>query len=141
MTNRLSFRVQQVLRFSREEALRLGHDSIGTEHILMGILRLDEGMAVRIISNLGCDIDDLRETLEETSGTGSPTLKIVDIPFTKRAERVLRMSYHEGKQYNSELIGTEHLLLSLTKDVDGIGIAADAADVLSRYITSLVDHT
>ena len=128
MINKLSFRVQQVLRYSREEALRLGHDSIGTEHLLMGMLRLEEGMAARIITNLGCDIDELRETLEETTGTGSTTLKIVDIPFTKRAERVLRMSYAEGKQYNSELIGTEHLLLSLARDEDGI-----ASQVLSSF--------
>ncbi|MCF7809448.1 ATP-dependent Clp protease ATP-binding subunit [bacterium] len=128
MTNRLSFRVQQVLRYSREEALRLGHDTIGTEHLLMGIMRLGEGLAIRIISNLGCDLDDLRETLEETVGPASTSVKIADIPFTKRAERVLRMSYLEGKQYNSELIGTEHLLLSLAKDEDGI-----ASQVLAGF--------
>ena len=120
MTHRFSFRVQQVIRYSREEALRLGHDAIGTEHLLLGILRLGEGMAIRIIANLGCNIDDLRETVEETIGSGSTTLKIGDLPFTKRAERVLRSSYYESKQYNSEVIGTEHLLLALVKDEDGL---------------------
>ena len=120
MTHKLSLRVQQVIRYSREEAFRLGHDVIGTEHLLLGVLRLGEGIAVRVISNLGCDTDNLRETLEDTIGSGSTTLKIGDIPFTKRAERVLRSSYSEGKQYNSEVIGTEHLLLALTKDEDGL---------------------
>jgi len=120
MTHKLSKRVQRVLRHSRDEALRLGHDAIGPEHLLMGILCLGEGMAMRIISYLGCNINDLRKAIEETIGTGSQTGKITDIPFTKRAERALRMSYIEGGQYNSELIGTEHLLLSLTKDEDDI---------------------
>ena len=120
MTNKFSFRVQLVLQYANEEALRLGHDAISTEHLLLGILRLGEGMAIRIISNLGCDPDELREALEETSGAGTTTLKIGNIPFTKRAERVLKLSYLEVKNYNSEIIGTEHLLLSLTKDEDGL---------------------
>ncbi len=128
MPHKFSFRVQQVIRYSREEALRLGHDAIGTEHLLLGILRLGEGMATRIISLLGCDTDDLRETLEETIGSGSTTLKIGEIPLTKRAERVLRASYYESKQYNSEVIGTEHLLLALVKDEDGL-----ASQVLAGF--------
>ncbi len=120
MNNKFSFRVQQVLQYSREEAIRLGHDQIGTEHLLLGILRLGEGMAIRIISNLGCDPDELREALEETSGVNITTLKIGNLPFSKHAERVLKLSYLEVKGYNREVIGTEHLLLSLAKDIEGI---------------------
>lgn len=128
MANRFSFRVHQVLQYSREEAIRLGHDAIGTEHLLLGILRLGEGMAVRLLTSLGCDVDDLRDALEETAGTGSTTLKIGNIPFTKRAETVLRASYLEGKNYNSEIIGTEHLLLALLKDEESL-----AAQVLQSF--------
>jgi len=120
MSSRYSFRVQQVLQYAREEALRLSHDAIGTEHLLLGIIRLGEGMAIRIMTNLGCDPDELRDALEETSGTGSTALKIGNIPYTKRADRVLRLSNLEVKNYNTEIIGTEHLLLALTKDDDGL---------------------
>lgn len=120
MTNKFSFRVQQALQFSREEALRLGHDAIGTEHLLLGILRLGEGMAIRLLTNLGSDPDEMRETLEETTGTGASTIKIGNIPFTKRAERALKASYIEGRNYHSEIIGTEHLLLALAKDTDSL---------------------
>jgi len=120
MNNKFSFRVQQSLQYAREEALRLGHDAIGTEHLLLGILRLGEGTPIRIITNLGCDPDELRDALEETAGAGAATLKIGNLPFTKRAERALKLSYIEVKNYNGEIIGTEHLLLSLTKDDDGL---------------------
>jgi len=120
MTNKFSFRVQQVMQFSREEAMRLGHDSIRSEHLLLGILRLAEGMAIRIISSHGCDPDELRETLEETSGSNISTMKLGNIPFSKRADRCLRLSYVEAKNYNSEIIGTEHLLLALAKVHEGL---------------------
>ena len=128
MTNKFSFRVHQVLQYSREEALRLGHDAIDTEHLLLGILRLGEGMAVRILSALGCEPNELRETLEDTAGAGSTTLKIGNIPFTKRAERSLKISYLEAKAYNSEVMGTEHLLLALAKDEEGL-----ASQVMSGF--------
>ena len=120
MTNNFSFRVQQVMQFSREEAMRLGHDSIGSEHLLLGIIRLGEGMAVRIITGHGCGADELRETLEETSGNSASTMKLGNIPFSKRADRCLRLSYIEAKNYNSEIIGTEHLLLALAKVHEGL---------------------
>jgi len=119
MNDKFSYRVQQVLHYASEEAMRLGHDAIGTEHLLLGLLRLGDGMAIRIITNLGCDPDELRDAIEETAGLGSTTLKIGNIPFTKRAERALKLAYLEVKGYNAEIIGTAHLLLSLTKDDDG----------------------
>ncbi|MDP8239044.1 MAG: ATP-dependent Clp protease ATP-binding subunit [Candidatus Hatepunaea meridiana] len=128
MTHKFSFRVQQIIRYSREEALRLGHDAIGTEHLLLGLLRLSEGTAIRIITNLGTDIKDMREVINETIGAGSPTITIGEIPFTRRVERILRSSYFESRQYKSEVIGTEHLLLALAKDDDGL-----ASQVLTGF--------
>ena len=121
MNNKFSLRVQQVIQFSREEALRLGHDFIGTEHLLLGLIRLGEGLAVQILQNLNCDLDEIRETIEEMVEPSGSVAKIGNIPFTKRAEKVLKVSYIEGKNYSSEIIGTEHLLLALVKDEDGMG--------------------
>ncbi len=128
MNNKFSIRVQQVIQHAREEALRLGNDYIDTEHLLLGLLRLSEGLAVTIIKNLGSDLQELRESIEEFIEPTGATMKIGNIPFTKRAERVLKVSYIEGKNYNSEIIGTEHLLLALTKEEEGI-----AAQVLQSF--------
>jgi len=120
MTHKHSFRVQQVIQYARDEALRLGHDSVGTEHLLLGIIRLGEGMAMRIITNLGCDPDELRETIEETSGSGSTTLKLGNIPYTKHVEWIFNLAQREVRNYHGNIIGTEHLLLALAKDDDGL---------------------
>ncbi len=128
MNNKFSIRVQQVIQHAREEALRLGHDYIDTEHLLLGLLRLSEGLAISIIKNLGCDLNELKEAIEEFVEPSDATMKIGNIPFTKRAERVLKVSYIEGKNFNSEIIGTEHLLLALTKEEEGI-----STQVLNAY--------
>ncbi len=120
MTHKHSFRVQQVIQNARDEAIRLGHDTIGTEHLLLGILKLGEGMAMRIITNLGCDPDELRETIEETSGTGSATLRLGNIPYSKQVEWVFNLAQREVQNYHGTIIGTEHLLLALAKDEEGL---------------------
>ncbi|MCX6639397.1 MAG: ATP-dependent Clp protease ATP-binding subunit [bacterium] len=128
MNNKFSIRVQQVIQHAREEALRLGHDYIDTEHLLLGLLRLSEGLAISILKNLGCDLQELKDAIEEFVEHSGATMKVGNIPFTKRAERVLKVSYIEGKNFNSEIIGTEHLLLALSKEEDGI-----AAQALSSF--------
>jgi len=128
MNNKFSIRVQQVIQHAREEALRLGHDYIDTEHLLLGLLRLSEGLAISIIKNLGCDLQELKDSIEEFVEPSGQTMKIGNIPFTKRAEKVLKVSYIEGKNFNSEIIGTEHLLLALAKEEEGI-----AVQVLNAY--------
>lgn len=128
MNNKFSLRVQQVIQYSREEAIRLGHDFIGTEHLLLGLIRLGEGLATQILQNLNCELDEIRETIEEMVEPSGSIAKIGNIPFTKRAEKVLKVSYIEGKNYSSEIIGTEHLLLALIKDEDGM-----AAQVLAGF--------
>ncbi|MEI8133919.1 MAG: ATP-dependent Clp protease ATP-binding subunit [bacterium] len=123
-----SNRVQDVIRLSREEAIRLGHDYIGTEHLLLGIIREGEGIAVKILRNLGVDLYKIKKAIEDTVRSGGATLTIGNIPLTKQAEKVLKITYLEAKLYKSEVIGTEHLLLSLLRDEDNI-----AAQILNQF--------
>ncbi|HZV13545.1 MAG TPA: ATP-dependent Clp protease ATP-binding subunit, partial [Candidatus Kapabacteria bacterium] len=128
MEGNFSNRVQDVIRLSREEAIRLGHDYIGTEHLLLGIIREGEGIAVQILRNLGCDLYRLKRAIEDTVRSPGSTLTIGNIPLTKQAEKVLKITYLEAKLYKSEMIGTEHLLLSLLRDDDNI-----AAQILHQF--------
>jgi len=128
MEGNFSNRVQDVIRLSREEALRLGHDYIGTEHLLLGIIREGEGIGVKILRNLGVDLSKLKRAIEDTVRSMSGPLTIGNIPLTKQAEKVLKITYLEAKLYKSDVIGTEHLLLSLLRDEDNI-----AAQILSQF--------
>ncbi|MEX0720379.1 MAG: ATP-dependent Clp protease ATP-binding subunit [Balneolaceae bacterium] len=131
MEGNFSSKVRDVIQFSREEALRLGHDYIGTEHLILGIVRLGDGVAVRILKNLDCDLFKLKKTIEDTvRGTGG-TVQVGNIPLTKQAEKVLRITYLEAKLYKSDTIGTEHLLLSLLRDDENI-----AAQILQQFSIS-----
>ncbi len=128
MEGNFSNRVRDVIQFSREEALRLGHDYIGTEHLTLGIIRLGEGAAIKILKNLNCDLFKLKKTIEDTvRGTGG-AVTVGNIPLTKQAEKVLRITYLEAKLYKSDTIGTEHLLLSLLRDDENI-----AAQILQQF--------
>ena len=120
MEGNFSDRLQDVIRLSREEALRLGHDYIGTEHLLLGIIREGQGVAVRILRNLDCDLMKLKKAIEDTVRTSGGTLTIGNIPLTKQAEKVLKITQIESKIYKADVIGTEHLLLSLLRDEDNI---------------------
>lgn len=128
MEGNFSNRVQDVIRLSREEALRLGHDYIGTEHLLLGIIREGEGIGVKILRTLGADLGKLKRAVEDTVRSMSGPLTIGNIPLTKQAEKVLKITYLEAKLYKSDVIGTEHLLLSLLRDEDNI-----AAQILSQF--------
>ena len=126
-----SNRVQDVIRLSREEAIRLGHDCIGTEHMLLGIIREGEGIAVKILRNLGADLYKIKKAIEDTVRSSGTTLTIGQIPLTKQAEKVLKITYLEAKIYKSDVVGTEHLLLSLLRDNDNL-----AAQVLTQFAVS-----
>ncbi|MCK6601685.1 MAG: ATP-dependent Clp protease ATP-binding subunit [Bacteroidetes bacterium] len=128
MEGNFSNRVQDVIRYSREEALKLGHDYIGTEHLLLGIIREGEGIAVKIIRNLGVDLYKLKKAIEDSVKPTSGTLTIGNIPLTKQAEKVLKITYLEAKLYKSDVIGTEHLLLSLMRDDENV-----AAQILMQF--------
>jgi ATP-dependent Clp protease ATP-binding subunit ClpC len=121
MEAKFSPRVKDVITYSREEALRLGHDYIGTEHLLLGIIREGEGMAVRLLKSLGVDLGELRKTVEESIGTGNHKVSnLANIPLMKQAERALKITYLEAKLFKSAVIGTEHLILSILKDEDNV---------------------
>lgn len=128
MEGQFSNRVHDVLRFSRDEAIRLGNDYIGTEHLLLGILREGEGIAIKILANIGVDLNKLKERVEEslqnkTSGIGGTGLSL-----TKQAEKALRVTQLEAKFYKSDVVGTEHLLLALLRE-DGF----IASQILSEF--------
>ncbi|MCX7880248.1 MAG: ATP-dependent Clp protease ATP-binding subunit [Ignavibacteria bacterium] len=116
MEGNYSNRVRDVLRYSREEAIRLGSDYIGTDHILLGIIKEGEGIAYKILKNLGVDIPKLQERLEENIRQSSGSMRLGGLGFTKQAETVLRLTHYEAKNFKSEIVGTEHLLLSILRD-------------------------
>ncbi len=121
MEAKFSQRVKDVLSFSREEAIRLGNEYIGVEHLLLGMIREGEGLAVRILSYLNVDMADLRRTIESAIANPASHNKVNDnLPLVKQAERALKLTYLEAKLFNSELIGTEHLLLAILKDEDNL---------------------
>ncbi|MFM1874608.1 MAG: hypothetical protein RL266_345, partial [Bacteroidota bacterium] len=122
MDAKFSPRVKDVISFSREEALRLGHEYIGTEHLLLGMIREGEGLAIRILTNLGVDIQNLRKDIEAATQTGKTSKKtnLGNIPLIKQAEKALKITYLEAKVFKSPTIGTEHLLLAILKDEDNV---------------------
>lgn len=128
MDSNFSNRVQEVIRLSREEAIRLGHDYIGTEHLLLGIIREGEGIAIKIFNNLGIDTQKVKKTVEETVRQSGGTLTVGNIPLTKQAEKVLKITYLEAKLFKSDVIGTEHLLLSILREDDNL-----AAQILNQF--------
>jgi len=134
MEGNFSNRVRDVISYSREEAIRLGHDYIGTEHLLLGIIREGEGIAVKILRNLGCDLFKLKKAIEDTVRSTGGTLTVGNIPLTKQAEKVLKITYLEAKLYKSDVIGTEHLLLSLLRDDENI-----AAQILQQGFSITYD--
>ncbi len=121
MEARFSPRVKDVITYSREEALRLGHDYIGTEHLLLGMVREGEGMGIKILKSLGVHMDELRKEIEASIRPHAKnTVSLGNIPLVKQAEKALKVTYLEAKLFNSNVIGTEHLLLAILKDDDSI---------------------
>ncbi|NUM32854.1 MAG: ATP-dependent Clp protease ATP-binding subunit, partial [Bacteroidetes bacterium] len=129
MEAKFSPNVKEVIQFSREEAIRLGHGYIGTEHILLGIIRLGEGKALVHLKALGIDLLRLKKSIEDNiRDTSSRPVNLGNIPLTKQAEKALKVTYLEAKIFKSDIIGTEHLLLSILRDEDNI-----ASQILTQY--------
>ena len=131
MDSNFSPRVKDVITFSREEALRLGNDYIGTEHFLLGLIREGEGVAVKILNNLNVDLAILRKSIEDniTPSTNKATsANSGNIPLVKQAEKTLKITYLVAKTFKSSIIGTEHLLLSILKDENNL-----ATQTLGEY--------
>jgi len=128
MEAKFSPRVKDVISYAREEALRLEHDFIGVEHLLLGLLREGEGTAMEILRRLEVDFPSLKKTIESSIKTTSAKPYAIrnanNIPLVKQAENVLKITYLEAKVFKSDIIGTEHLLLSILKDEDNVATRA-----------------
>ncbi len=128
MANKFSERVQRAIVIAQEEAKRLNHSYVGTEHILLGLLKLNEGAAVNILVNIGADLNKVREEIERIVGTGENYVLIGEIPFTPRAKKILEFAVEEAQVMGNTHVGTEHLLIGIIREGEGV-----AARVLSRF--------
>ena len=129
MEAKFSPRVKEVIQYSKEEAIRLGHDYIGTEHLLLGIIREGEGKALIALKQLDVDIMRLKKSVEDAiKGSAGVSGNLINIPLTKQAEKALKITYLEAKIFKADIIGTEHLLLSILRDEENI-----ASQILNQY--------
>ena len=132
MEAKFSPRVKDVISYSREEALRLRHDYIGTEHLLLGLIREGDGVAIKILKNIGIDMGAVRQSVEDAvKGSSVSRSPITNMPLTKQAEKVLKITYLEAKIFKSDIIGTEHLLLAILRDEENI-----ASQILQQFNVS-----
>jgi ATP-dependent Clp protease ATP-binding subunit ClpA len=145
MFERFTDRARSVVRLAEEEARRLGHNYIGTEHILLGLLREAEGVAAKALQSLGISLDAVRQQVEEIIGRGQQ-VPFESIPFTPRAKKVLELSLRESLQLRHNYIGTEHILLGLIREGDGVAaqvlvkLGADLKRVRLQVIELLHGH-
>ena len=130
MDNNFSAQVKEIISFSREEALRLGNDFIGTEHLLLGLIRDGENIAIKVLKQLNVDLYELRKEVELAvkDKTGKNIANINSLPLTKQAEKVIRVTVLEAKALKSPLVETEHLLLSILKNKENI-----ATQILNQF--------
>ena len=128
MDSQFSPRIKDVLTYSREEAIRLGNESIGLEHIFLGILRDGEGVAIEILTNLSVNLSEIKQSIEEKLRTGKDIDSQASVQLLKSAEKALKLVYLEARAFNSPTINTGHLLLALIKDKDSL-----ISNILSEY--------
>ena len=128
MNEMFSEKARKVIEYARDEASRLRHDYIGTEHLLLGIVRLGEGRAVETLTNMGIDLSELRQSIEDVVQPSGGTLTMGQLPLTARAKKTLEVSGQEARALKAKEIDAEHILLALLRDEEGV-----AAQVLSMY--------
>ena len=115
-------RVRRVLQLAREEAARLHHEHVGTEHILLGLIREGEGVGAAVLTNLNVDLEEIKQRIEETVKPGKTAAAAgPDLPYTSRAKKVLEFAMSEARELNDKYVGTEHLLLGVLREEKGIG--------------------
>jgi ATP-dependent Clp protease ATP-binding subunit ClpC len=119
-TNNFTPRAQQVLALARKEADRFNHNFVGTEHLLLGLIKLGQGVAVNVLQKLGLDLETVRMAVEKAVGTGPDQKMIGNIPYTPRVKKVLALAAKEAKNLNHTYVGTEHILLGLLREGDGV---------------------
>jgi len=113
-------RAQQVLALARKEADRLNHNFLGTEHLLLGLIKLGQGVAVNVLQKMGLDLETVRMEVEKQVGTGPDQKMIGNIPYTPRVKKVIALAQKEARNLNHTYVGTEHLLLGLLREGDGV---------------------
>jgi len=145
MFQRFSDRARLVVVLAQEESRKLNHNYIGTEHILLGLIREGKGVAAKTLGSLGISLDPVRQQVEEIIGRGQETPQ-GHIPFTPRAKKVLELSLRESRQLGHDYIGTEHILLGLIREGDGVAaqvlvrLGADLNRVRQQVIQLLNEH-
>src|SRR5947208_12203735 len=128
-------RVRKVLQMAREEAARLHHEYVGTEHILLGLIREGEGVAAAVLTNLNVDLEEIQQKIEETVKKGKAAAAAgPELPYTSRAKKVLELAMMEARELNHSYVGTEHLLLGLLREEKGIAaqVLTDAGVTLEQ---------
>ncbi len=120
MFNRFTERARKVILLAKEEAKRFNHDYIGTEHILLGLIKEGEGVASAVLQNLGLSPEKIRLEIEKLVKTGPSTVVSGDIPFTPKAKKVIELAMEEARNLGHNYIGTEHLLLGLIREGEGV---------------------
>lgn len=130
MDSNFSPKVKEIISYSREEALRLGNDFIGTEHLLLGLIREGDGLALRVLQTMQVDLFELRKELEVAikDKNNKPLANINSLPLTKQAEKVIRITVLEAKSLKSPSVETEHLMLSILKNKENV-----ATQILNHY--------
>src|SRR5258706_2136789 len=147
MFERFTDRARQVVVLAQEEARALDHNYIGTEHLLLGLIRIDEGVAARALLSLGILPDALRKEIRQLIPQAGGTPQVGHIPFTPRAKKVLELSLREALQLGHNYIGTEHILLGLVREGQGVAaqvlvkLGADLDRVRQQVIEMLAGST
>jgi len=118
--NNFTHRAQQVLRLAQQEAERFNHGYVGTEHLLLGLVALGQGVAVSVLQKMGVELETLRLEVEKAVGVGPETKTIGNIPFTPRVKKVLALAGSEARALNHSYVGTEHILLGLLREGEGV---------------------
>ena len=118
--NNFTPRAQQVLALARKEADRFNHNYVGTEHLLLGLIKLGQGVAVNVLQKMGLDLETVRMEVEKQVGTGPETKMVGNIPYTPRVKKVLALAAKEAKALNHSYVGTEHILLGLLREGEGV---------------------
>src|SRR5690606_6306352 len=118
--NNFTPRAQQVLALARKEADRFHHNYVGTEHLLLGLIKLGQGVAVSVLQKMGLDLETVRAAVEKQVGTGPEGKTAGSIPYTPRVKKVLALAGKEAKALNHSYVGTEHILLGLLREGEGV---------------------
>src|SRR5437016_13903030 len=141
--NNFTPRAQQVLALARKEADRFNHNLVGTAHLLLGLIKLGQGVAVNVLQKLGLDLETVRMEVEKQVGTGPDQKMIGNIPYTPRVKKVLALAGKEAKNLNHTYVGTEHILLGLLREGDGVAAhvprtrAVDVEQTRNQILTAL----